>query len=180
MAVVTSGRISVTPVVIKTTSTVSALHETMIESKYSPVVPNSGWGSQFDGDEFFELGVTARPVPFDPEVVPASEPYLEHLRARFYWDRQDPRVFKLMGADAPKSKLWTLEAADIVIVDSAFEGLKVAYVGAGHQSRELRMELEPALLKLCQTTDPSASIPVDSDIVGFGTDDFFRWIVTEF
>lgn len=174
--VTTSGLLTVTPILIRTTATVSELLDVAARLTYVAEVPSLGWGNVDVGDE--ALGTSrARPANVGtPQHVAATDTWPEQFRGRLFWDQIDPRAMSLLPDSAPAAMTHFLEATDVTIASTSEDGELLALVSM-RRADLMKEHVVPALEVMARLVDEGALILPDSSPIAFGDDDFFRWML---
>jgi hypothetical protein len=175
MATITSGQISVTPVVLKTTASLESIRVQLDERRYrGGEAP--GWGAVDDGTDAVLGRVSQnRPKGGRPEPIRQSEVYPDQLHARLYWNEAERRLQEAaIGGEGGFLSTTTLRAADVVFAESSHDGELLALLGERDAGR-LRNFVVPGVRDLVRTLDKSATVRQDDVPLSMGDDDFFKW-----
>ena len=149
----------------------------MLQNTYKGDVPGSGYGSIDDDDEVLRGRAYGRPKGGSTYIAPEESEWPPRLVTRFYWNEPDQRMQLILGFDADPRLTYSFQATDLMLVETSESNELLAYVGMRPTARGFMSSVVESLRALVEEVDHGAWISTGSSPVGFGDDDFFRWLL---
>jgi len=84
---------------------------------------------------------------------------------------------EILGPDGDMRLMYSFQATDLMLVETSEPNELLAYVGMRPTARGFVTSVVESLRALVEEIDSGSTISVASSPVGFGDDDFFRWLL---
>jgi len=149
----------------------------MRSSTYQGEVPGSGYGSVADDDYVLRGRALGRPKGGEARVEAETGEWPTRLLARYYWNEPDRQMQEILGVDADDRLIYSFQATDLMIVQTSEANQLLAFVGMRPTAKGFISSVVESLRALVEELDSGATIDTAWSPVGFGDDDFFRWLL---